>query len=101
MPHSKIRRRTRVVHGLALLFLGPLVSWLAFGLLVEFQESPSSVSAIPSTWAYYLGITAIPMIFGLILVAFVRPAYGWLIYALGAAFMLYGQAALSAMPTPY
>jgi len=31
----------------------------------------------------------------------VRPAYGWLIYALGAAFMLYGQAALSAMPTPY
>lgn len=95
MPHRKMRRRTRVLHGLALLVLGPLASWLAFGLLVAFQESPSSLSSLPMTWAYWLGITAIPMIFGLVFVSFVRPIYGWLVYAIGSAFMLYGQALLA------
>ncbi len=95
MPHRKMRRSTRVLHGLALLFLGPLASWLAFGLSVEFQEPPSSLSSFVMTWAYYLGITAIPMAFGLIFLSFVRPACAWLIYAAGSAFMLYGQAMLA------
>jgi len=95
MPHKKMKRRIRFLHGLALMILGPLASWLAFGLLVEFQESPSSLSSLPMTWAYWLGITAIPMIFGLVFVSFVRPIYGWLVYAIGSAFMLYGQAMLA------
>ncbi|MBA0376449.1 hypothetical protein D7T60_16015 [Stenotrophomonas maltophilia] len=98
MPHSKVSRRCRLLNGLALLFVGPLISWLAFGLLVRFQELPASLDRLPFTWAYYLGITALPMLFGLILTAFVRPAYGWLVYALGSAFMLYGQAKLLALP---
>lgn len=97
MPHRKMRRSTRVLHGLALLFLGPLASWLAFGLLVVFQDSPDSLRALSMTWAYWLGITAIPMIFGLVFVSFVRPIYGWLVYAIGSAFMLYGQASLAGM----
>jgi len=92
-----MRRSTRVLHGLALLFLGPLASWLAFGLLVVFQDSPDSLRALSMTWAYWLGITAIPMIFGLVFVSFVRPIYGWLVYAIGSAFMLYGQASLAGM----
>lgn len=95
MPHRKMRRRTRFLHGLALLVLGPLASWLAFGLLVAFQESPSSLSSLPMTWAYWLGITAIPMIFGLVFVSFVRPIYAWTVYAIGSGFMLYGQAMLA------
>nr|WP_143566641.1 hypothetical protein [Stenotrophomonas geniculata] len=101
MPQKKMRRRTRFMYGLALLFVGPIASWLAFGLLVAFQDSPHSLRALSMTWAYYLGLTAIPMILGLILIAFVRPVYGWLIYVLGSAFMLYGQAALVAMPSSY
>lgn len=97
MPDRKMRRRTRFLHGLALLFVGPLSSWLAFGLLVEFQESPSSLSSLPMTWAYYLGITGIPMVFSLIFLSFVRPVCAWLIYAAGSAFMLYGQASLTGM----
>ncbi|HEL3634789.1 TPA: hypothetical protein UM220_000643 [Stenotrophomonas maltophilia] len=89
------------MNALALLFVGPLASWLAFGILVQFQESPASLGRLPFTWAYYLGITALPMLFGLILVSFVRPVYGWLVYALGSAFMLYGQAKLLAMPPVY
>ncbi len=101
MPNKKSKQRIRILHGLALVVLGPLASRLALGLIVEFQESPVSLSTMPYTWAYYLGMTAIPMIFGLILITFVRPVYGWLIYALGSAFMLYGQATLAAMPSPY
>ena len=41
------------------------------------------------------------MLFGLILIGFVRPLFGWIIYALGSVFMLYGQAALSSTPTAY
>lgn len=101
MPQKKMRKRIRFLHGLALLFVGPLASWLAFGLLVAFQDSPHSLRALSMTWAYWLGITAIPMIFGLVFVSFVRPVYAWLVYAIGSAFMLYGQAALVAMPSSY
>ncbi|MBA0286847.1 hypothetical protein D7Y26_03385 [Stenotrophomonas maltophilia] len=101
MPHGKVSKRSRWLNALALLFVGPLASWLAFGLFVQFQESPASLGRLPFTWAYYLGITAIPMLFGLILTAFVRPGYGWLAYALGSAFMLYGQAKLLALPPVY
>lgn len=97
MSQKKMRRRTRFLHGLALLTLGPLASWLAFGLFVVFQDSPDSLRELSMTWAYWLGITAIPMIFGLVFVSFVRPIYGWLVYAIGSAFMLYGQASLAGM----
>lgn len=95
MPQKKMRRRTRVLHGLALLLAGPLASWLAFGLLVAFQDSPHSLRALSMTWAFWLGITAIPMIFGLVFVSFVRPVYAWVVYAIGSGFMLYGQAMLT------
>lgn len=101
MPLTKIRMRTRVLHGLALLVVGPWLAWLSFGLLVRFEQSPVSLGTIPFTWAYYLGITAIPMLLGLILIGFVRPLFGWVIYALGSAFMLYGQVALSLTPAAY
>lgn len=97
MPQSKVSRRSRLLNALALLFVGPLASWLAFGLFVQFQESPASLDRLPFTWAYYLGITAIPMAFGLIFLSFVRPVCAWLIYAAGSAFMLYGQASLAAI----
>lgn len=95
MSQKKMRRRTRFLHGLALLCVGPLASWLAFGLLVAFQDSPHSLRALSMTWAYWLGITAIPMIFGLVFVSFVRPVYAWVVYAIGSGFMLYGQAMLA------
>ena len=97
MPHTKMKRHIRFLHGLVLMILGPLASWLAFGLLVEFQESPHSLRALSMTWAHWLGITAIPMIFGLVFVSFVRPVYAWIVYAIGSAFMLYGQASLAGM----
>jgi len=49
MPHSKVSRRCRLLNGLALLFVGPLISWLAFGLLVRFQELPASLDRLPFT----------------------------------------------------
>lgn len=101
MSLPKIRMRTRVLHALALLVVGPWLAWLLFGLLVRFEQSPTSLGTIPFTWAYYLGITAIPMLLGLILIGFVRPLFGWVIYALGSAFMLYGQVTLSMTPTAY
>lgn len=101
MSLPKIRMRTRVLHGLSLLVVGPWLAWLLFGLLVRFEQSPASLGTIPFTWAYYLGITAIPMLLGLILIGFVRPLFGWVIYALGSAFMLYGQVTLSMTPTAY
>lgn len=101
MSLPKIRMRTRVLHGLALLVVGPWLAWLLFGLLVRFEQSPASLGTIPFTWAYYLGITAIPMLLGLILIGFVRPLFGWVIYALGSAFMLYGQVALSLTPAAH
>ncbi|WP_099562339.1 hypothetical protein [Stenotrophomonas maltophilia] len=97
MPQKKMRKRTRFLHGLALLVLGPLASWLAFGLFIAFQDSPHSLRALSMTWAYWLGITAIPMIFGLVFVSFVRPVYAWIAYALGSAFMVYGQVTLNSM----
>ncbi len=101
MPLTEIRMRTRVLHGLALLVVGPWLAWVSFGLLVRFEQSPASLGTIPFTWAYYLGITAVPMLLGLILIGFVRPLFGWIIYALGSAFMLYGQVALSLTPAAY
>ncbi|WP_447904166.1 hypothetical protein [Stenotrophomonas geniculata] len=85
------------MNALALLFVGPLASWLAYGLFVKFQESLGSLSSLPMTWAYWLGITAIPMILSLVLVSFVRPIYAWVVYAAGSAFMLYGQATLNSL----
>ncbi|MGA6537097.1 hypothetical protein ACPEH7_02965 [Stenotrophomonas sp. NPDC101269] len=90
-----------MLHGLALLVVGPWLAWLLFGLLIRFEQSPVSLGTIPFTWAYYLGITAIPMLLGLILIGFVRPLFGWIIYALGSAFMLYWQVTLSMTPTAY
>ncbi len=95
MSNRKMKLGHRFLHGLGLLCVGPLASWLTFGLVVDFQESPSSLSSLVMTWAYYLGITAIPMAFGLIFLSFVRPLCAWLIYAAGSAFMLYGQAMLT------
>ena len=54
MQLTKIRMRTRVLHGLALLVVGPWLAWLSFGLLVRFEQSPASLGTIPllgpTTW---------------------------------------------------